>query len=74
MGQRGPADPRLAESDAPVGRPRWGLRIDLTDEKEPILSGAIGVRAHRVSAWFDNIVVLPIDALPQSRSGKEDEL
>jgi hypothetical protein len=51
-----------------------GLRIDFTDEEAPILSGAIGVRANRVSAWFDNIVVLPVDALPQSRSGKEDEL
>ena len=36
-----------------------GLRIDVIDEKAPILSGAIGVRAHGVEAWFDNIVVLP---------------
>jgi hypothetical protein len=48
-----------------------GLRIDFTDEKEPILSGAIGVRAHLVAAWFDNIVVLPVDELPQSRLGKD---
>ncbi|MCP4452046.1 MAG: DUF1080 domain-containing protein [Planctomycetes bacterium] len=36
-----------------------GLRIDVTDKNEPILSGAIGVRTHRVPAWFDNVVVLP---------------
>ena len=40
-----------------------GLRIDVTDKKHPIPSGAIGVRAHRVPAWFDNIVVLPVDVL-----------
>ena len=45
--------------------PARGLRIDFTDEDEPILSGAIGVRAHLIPAWFDNIVVLPIDAMPQ---------
>jgi hypothetical protein len=39
--------------------PDRGLRIDFTDRREPILSGAIGVRAHLVPAWFDNIVVLP---------------
>ena len=49
----------------PSADPDRGLRIDFTDEKNPILSGAIGVRAHRVAAWFDNIVVLPVDALPQ---------
>ena len=48
----------------PSSDPDRGLRIDVTDEREPILSGAIGVRAHRVPAWFDNIVVLPRDALP----------
>ncbi|MHC4641251.1 MAG: family 16 glycoside hydrolase, partial [Planctomycetota bacterium] len=48
-----------------------GLRIDFTDEENPFLSGAIGVRAHRVEAWFDNIVVLPVDVLPQSRLGKD---
>jgi len=41
-----------------------GLRIELADEIAPILSGNVGVRAHRVAAWFDNVVVLPIDALP----------
>ncbi|NQT38392.1 MAG: DUF1080 domain-containing protein, partial [Planctomycetes bacterium] len=44
-----------------------GLRIDYTDEKAPILTGNIGVRTHNVSAWFDNVVVLPIDALPELR-------
>jgi len=51
--------------------PDRGLRIDFTDKKNPILSGAIGVRAHRISAWFDNIVVLPVDVLQQSRLGKD---
>jgi len=41
-----------------------GLRIELRDEQAPILSGSVGVRAHNVAAWFDNVVVLPIDALP----------
>jgi hypothetical protein len=40
-----------------------GLRIDYTDRRDPILSGAIGVRTHRVPAWFDNIVALPVEAL-----------
>jgi hypothetical protein len=25
------------------------------------VSGNLGVRAHMVDAWFDNVVVLPID-------------
>ncbi|MFC1805432.1 hypothetical protein ACFL09_00435 [Planctomycetota bacterium] len=50
----------------PSSDPDRGLRIDFTDTNNPILSGAIGVRAHRVSAWFDNIVALPLDVLPQS--------
>ena len=41
-----------------------GLRIDLTDSDAPVLSGAIGVRTHQVGAWFDNIVVLPVNILP----------
>ncbi len=40
-----------------------GLRIDYTDKKDPIPSGNVGVRAHGMDAWFDNVVVLPIDAL-----------
>jgi hypothetical protein len=48
----------------PSADPDRGLRIDFTDEKEPILYGSIGVRAHRIPAWFDNIVVLPIKELP----------
>ena len=42
-----------------------GLRIDYTDQKGPILSGAVGIRAHCVDAWFDNVAVLPIEALPE---------
>ena len=47
-----------------VMSPERGLRIDFTDKNDPILSGAIGVRAHGAEAWFDNIVVLPIKELP----------
>ena len=43
-----------------------GLRIDFTDEAEPILAGAVGIRSYNATALFDNIVVLPVDALPQS--------
>ena len=42
-----------------------GLRIDYTDRKDPILAGSVGVRAHRIEAWFDNVIVLPPDALPE---------
>lgn len=49
-----------------------GLRIDFTDKNNPILSGAIGVRAHMIEAWFDNVAPLPVDVLPQSRVGEED--
>ncbi len=48
----------------PSSDPDKGLRIDVTDRSEPILSGAIGVRAHRVPAWFDNVVVLPSHVTP----------
>jgi hypothetical protein len=48
----------------PSADPDRGLRIDFRDQQEPILSGAIGVRTHGVPAWFDNIVVLPLGALP----------
>jgi hypothetical protein len=41
-----------------------GLRIDCADEQDPIAAGAIGVRTHRVSAWFDNVIALPIGGLP----------
>jgi hypothetical protein len=40
-----------------------GLRIDFTDPA-PILAGAVGLRTHRVPAWYDNVIVLPIHALP----------
>jgi len=53
----------------PSSDPDRGLRIDVTDEKEPILSGAIGVRAHRAAAWFDNIVALPVDVLLKQEGG-----
>ncbi len=44
-----------------------GLRIDYTDKRGPILSGAAGVRAHLVSAWFDNFVVVPARPSTQRR-------
>ena len=56
----------------PSSDPDRGLRIDFTDEKEPILSGAIGVRAHLVPAGFDNIVVLPVDVLSKQNRGAAD--
>ncbi len=55
----------------PSADPDRGLRIDFTDKKNPILSGAIGVRAHLAGAWFDNIVAAPLDVLPQSGLGKD---
>jgi len=48
----------------PSADPDRGLRIDFTDEDKPILSGAVGVRAHNVAAQFDNVIVLPIEAVP----------
>ena len=38
--------------------------LDYTDEDEPILAGRIGLHSYRVKAMFDNVIVLPIDALP----------
>ena len=46
-----------------------GLRIDYTDKNDSVHSGAIGIGTHDVQAWFDDIVVLPLDALPPSRTG-----
>jgi hypothetical protein len=37
-----------------------GLRLDVSDDESPVRSGAIGLRTYRVEAWFDNVVVLPI--------------
>lgn len=36
-----------------------GLRIDFTDDKQPVLSGNIGLRTAGCDACFDNVVVLP---------------
>lgn len=43
-----------------------GLRIDHVDNDGPVLSGNVGVRTHRVGAWFDNVVVLPIEAVREA--------
>ena len=53
----------------PSSDPERGLRIDFTDENDAIVSGAIGIGTDDAQALFDNIVVLPIDALPQSSAG-----
>lgn len=45
----------------PSSDPERGLRIDYADEDAPVLSGNIGVRAHEMNAWFDNVVVMPVD-------------
>jgi hypothetical protein len=57
----------------PSSDPERGLRIDVTDEKNPILAGAIGARTHDVTAMVDNVVVLPIDVLPQTSSKEEGD-
>jgi len=36
-----------------------GLRIDFTNDNEPVLSGNIGLRTAGVEACFDNVLVLP---------------
>ena len=41
-----------------------GLRIEVVDPHAPILSGAMGARTFRVAGSFDNVIVLPIEALP----------
>jgi hypothetical protein len=47
----------------PSADPENGLRIDFTDEKEPVFSGNVGLRTAGVEACFDNVVVLPISVL-----------
>jgi len=49
----------------PSADPDRGLRIDFTDKDNPVPAGAIGVRTCGVPAWFDNVIVLPSEALPQ---------
>jgi hypothetical protein len=40
--------------------------LDMRDEQSTILSGGVGLRVHRTSAWFDDIVVLPLRVLDAS--------
>lgn len=40
-----------------------GLRIDYTDKAAPVPKGAFGVRTSGVTAWFDDVVALPADAI-----------
>ena len=36
--------------------------LDIRDDQAPVLKGAVGLRVYDASAWFDDVVVLPIDA------------
>ncbi|MCB1124943.1 MAG: DUF1080 domain-containing protein [Verrucomicrobiae bacterium] len=42
-----------------------GPLIDLRDEIAPVRQGSIGVRTHDTDAWFDDLVVLPVDVLKE---------
>ena len=53
----------MVQQDAPRSDPEKGLRIDFTDDNSPVLTGNVGLRAHAVDAWFDNIVVMPDDPM-----------
>ncbi|MCS7304882.1 MAG: glycoside hydrolase family 127 protein [Thermoguttaceae bacterium] len=48
----------------PSADPQAGLRLEVVDEKSPVLSGAVGLRTYQTAASFDNVIVLPLDALP----------
>jgi hypothetical protein len=53
---------RMHPSSDPIMK---GLRIDYTDTKGPFLAGAIGAYALNANVMVDNVVVLPLSALPQ---------
>ncbi len=40
-----------------------GPVLDIRDDESPILSGSIGLRTFTSSAWFDDVVVLPVSVL-----------
>jgi len=48
----------------PSADPEAGLRLEVTDSNAPVLSGAVGLRTYNTAASFDNVIVLPLDALP----------
>lgn len=52
----------------PSADPDAGLRLETIDPAEPVLAGAVGLRAFGTSASFDNVIVLPMDALPKAIS------
>lgn len=54
----------------PSADPQSGLRLELTDPTEPVLHGAVGLRSFRTAASFDNVVVLPVEALPEPVQSK----
>ena len=37
--------------------------LDIRDDQTPLLKGGIGLRVFDTSAWFDNVVVLPLSVL-----------
>lgn len=53
----------------PSGDKDKGLRIDFTDDTDTVKSGRIGVRTRNVTAWFDNIVLLPAAACSKAILG-----
>jgi hypothetical protein len=54
----------------PSSDTKSGLRIDYVDKDKPILTGGVGLITRGATASFDNIVVLPLDALPGDASKK----
>jgi DUF1680 family protein len=43
-----------------------GLRLEVIDKSAPVLAGPVGLRTFNTSASFDNVIVLPLDALPSA--------
>ncbi len=37
--------------------------LDIRDDKAPVLKGAVGLRVFNASAWFDDVVVLPLSVM-----------
>jgi hypothetical protein len=52
----------------PSADPQAGFRLEATDASEPVLAGAVGFRTFNTAASFDNVIVLPLDALSQPQS------
>ncbi len=41
--------------------------LDFRDEIAPVLKGAIGLRVHDTTAWFDDVAVLPLKVLDEGK-------